>query len=145
MKGYQSVEYKELWGAGNPDIANTFFRAGLIESWGRGTLKIIQDCKEGGLPAPEFRYDLSGFLIEFRQKTERREFKSSGKSSGKILLLIKENGQMTIPEIAEKLSVSTRAIEKQLRNLQLDKRLERIGPAKGGYWKLIGTNENKQS
>jgi ATP-dependent DNA helicase RecG len=28
----------------NPDIATAFFRAGLIEAWGRGTLKIIEEC-----------------------------------------------------------------------------------------------------
>ncbi len=29
----------------NPDIANALFRAGYIESWGRGTIKIINACK----------------------------------------------------------------------------------------------------
>jgi predicted HTH transcriptional regulator len=29
----------------NPDIATAFFRAGLIEAWGRGTLKIIEECR----------------------------------------------------------------------------------------------------
>ncbi len=39
----------------NPDIANTFFRAGFIEAWGRGTLKIIKECKKADLPEPEFK------------------------------------------------------------------------------------------
>ena len=34
----------------NPDIANALFRSGYIESWGRGTLKIIRECKQAGIP-----------------------------------------------------------------------------------------------
>lgn len=33
----------------NLDIANTFFRAGFIESWGRGVEKICRLCKEYGI------------------------------------------------------------------------------------------------
>lgn len=50
------------------DIATAFFRAGLIEAWGRGTLKIVRECKNAGLPAPFFTFDLSGFRIEFKKK-----------------------------------------------------------------------------
>jgi len=47
----------------NPDIANVLFRAGLIESWGRGTLKMIEECLAHNLSEPEFEYDFSGFSI----------------------------------------------------------------------------------
>lgn len=49
----------------NPDIARVLFRAGLIEAWGRGTIKIINECKIAKLPRPIFKYDLSGFILEF--------------------------------------------------------------------------------
>ncbi len=52
----------------NPDIANSFFRAGLIEAWGRGTIKILDECKKAKVATPSFKYDLSGFIIEFRYK-----------------------------------------------------------------------------
>ena len=45
----------------NPDIANTFFRAGEIEAWGRGIERIITACKNDGFSTPEFRYDASGY------------------------------------------------------------------------------------
>ena len=44
----------------NPDIANTFFRAGEIEAWGRGIERIITACKNDGFSTPDFRYDASG-------------------------------------------------------------------------------------
>lgn len=41
----------------NPDGANTFFRAGLIEAWGRGYEKIRDACHETGARAPEVEFD----------------------------------------------------------------------------------------
>lgn len=38
----------------NPNIANTFFRAGLIKSWGRGIDRIVTVCREKGVCTPEF-------------------------------------------------------------------------------------------
>ena len=66
----------------NPDIATTFFRASLIEAWGRGTLKIVRECKEVGLPSPVFAYDLSGFRIEFKKGVEKSSVKRFGKKFG---------------------------------------------------------------
>ncbi len=37
----------------NPLIADVCFKAGYIDTWGRGTLKIYKTCKEAGLPDPE--------------------------------------------------------------------------------------------
>jgi len=39
----------------NPIIANACFFAGYIDTWGRGTLKIINACKEAGLPEPDIK------------------------------------------------------------------------------------------
>ncbi len=39
----------------NPTIANVFFRAGEIETWGRGIERIINGCKDAGCPAPTFQ------------------------------------------------------------------------------------------
>ena len=50
----------------NPDIANTFFRAGEIEAWGRGIERIITACKNDGFSTPEFRYDASGIWTTFK-------------------------------------------------------------------------------
>ena len=49
----------------NPDIANAFFRAGMIESWGRGIDRIMVLCEKNGIPAPKLSYDSSGLWIEF--------------------------------------------------------------------------------
>lgn len=41
--------------------------SGYIEAWGRGTIKIIEKCKEAGLPTPLYYYESSGFWVEFRK------------------------------------------------------------------------------
>ncbi len=51
----------------NPDIANALFRSGYIEAWGRGTIKIIKECKKANIPEPIFSYNLSDISIEFRK------------------------------------------------------------------------------
>jgi predicted HTH transcriptional regulator len=38
----------------NPIIAEVFYRAGLIEKWGRGTNRVIAQCREAGIAPPEF-------------------------------------------------------------------------------------------
>ncbi len=51
----------------NPDIANAFFRAGYVESWGRGTIKIIEQCKQYGLHKIEFENNGKDFWVIFRK------------------------------------------------------------------------------
>jgi ATP-dependent DNA helicase RecG len=49
----------------NPLIANVFYRAGIIERWGTGTLNIIDWCRENGNPEPEWRVDVNSVAIVF--------------------------------------------------------------------------------
>ena len=55
----------------NPDIANTFFRAGEIEAWGRGIERIITACKNDGFSTPDFRYDASGIWQHLSLNTRK--------------------------------------------------------------------------
>ena len=48
----------------NPAIANVFFLAGLIESWGRGIDKIIDESEKFNGITPKFRFD-NGLWVEF--------------------------------------------------------------------------------
>lgn len=49
----------------NPEIANVFFRAGEIESWGRGIETMSTLCKENGNPLPKFKFDGVGLWTIF--------------------------------------------------------------------------------
>jgi len=62
---------------------------------------------------------------------------ASGKTSGKILDAVRQNPQVTIPELSAQIGVTTRSIERNLQKLQDEQRLRRIGPAKGGHWEVL--------
>lgn len=49
----------------NPIIANVFYRAGIIERWGSGTLNIIDWCLENGNPAPAWIEQAGAVYVTF--------------------------------------------------------------------------------
>jgi predicted HTH transcriptional regulator len=51
--------------------------------------------------------------------------------------LMKENAFITIPELAERTSVTERSVERNIQNLQSVGLIKRIGPAKGGHWEVV--------
>lgn len=54
--------------------------------------------------------------------------------SEKILELIKENQNISIPEMAKIIDISEHSIERNIENLKKKELLKRVGPAKDGYW-----------
>lgn len=52
----------------NKLIANAFYVRGLIEKWGSGTNKMIDLCKEDGIPEPEFAERTGGLVVTFKFK-----------------------------------------------------------------------------
>lgn len=56
----------------NPDVANAFFRAGMIEAWGRGIERMRADCVAQGAPEPLLRYEPGGMWVEFANRTVER-------------------------------------------------------------------------
>ena len=82
----------------NPDIANALFRSGYIESWGRGTIKIIRECKLAGIPEPVFSYDSSDISVEFRKDIYNEKYLQSlnlNDRQVKTVLFAKDKGKIT--------------------------------------------------
>ena len=59
------------------------------------------------------------------------------KTSGKILTALKQDGNLTIPELASLIGVTERSIERNIKKLQEQSQLRRVGPAKGGHWEVL--------
>ena len=59
MSPHDSIPY-------NPDMANVFYKAGYIESWGRGIQKICDACASLGAPAPEYSVIGHNIRIKFK-------------------------------------------------------------------------------
>ena len=50
----------------NPDVARVFFRAGLIEAWGRGISEIMEACAGHGIAPPDLRYEATGLTVAYQ-------------------------------------------------------------------------------
>ena len=132
----------------NPWVAKVFYRRGLIETWGRGTLKIAGLMKEAGLAAPTLRVNDDFVTMTFELPADLAQSKSSGtsaqvleksseKSSEKILRHLHETPTMSAKVLAEKLGITSRAVEKQIDHLKKAGIVRRVGPAKGGHWEVV--------
>lgn len=76
----------------------------------------------------------SGQLMEMEQKSS---LKSSLKSSQKILELISASPSITISEIAVRLGMTKRGVDKNIKRLKEQGVIRRVGPDKGGHWEVI--------
>jgi predicted HTH transcriptional regulator len=92
---------------------------------------------ETGLPLPVF--NIADIFTVILQRPE----KSSVKSSERIIIMITEHPKITIPEIAAKMQLSTRAIVKQLAKLKLLRVIQCIGSDKEGYLEIL-KNKSKE-
>lgn len=126
----------------NPDIANALSRSGYIEAWGRGTIKMIQECKKIKLPAPSFNYHNSGFVVEFRKDIYTREILEDKKFSSEqieILLFTKKQGSINNTNVQELCSVSKRTATRYLNELEALGHLTKSGETgKGTSYLLKG-------
>lgn len=111
----------------NPDIANTFFRAGYIESWGRGTIKMINACKAHKIAPPIFSYVPPDFQVELIKHTDKG-LKESGlkEELRKIILYIQENGSISNSEVQTICNVSKATATRYLGDLEAEW-LDKIG------------------
>jgi len=128
----------------NPDIANALFRSGYIESWGRGTIKIIEKCIEAGLPTPIYSYEGSDFWVEFKKDIYHKEYLQSlnlNDRQVKAILYTKENKKLTNSEYQKINNVSKATATRDLTMLVTKhKLLERTGEIGAGTsYKLIGS------
>jgi ATP-dependent DNA helicase RecG len=124
----------------NPDIANSLFRSGYIESWGRGTLKMINECIQFGIPKPKYFYDMSGFWVEFRKDVFDMEYlKTLGLNERQIqaIKFVKENGKITNSEYQANYGVARNTATRDLSEL-VYKGILKSSEAKGAgsYYEL---------
>ena len=135
----------------NPLIANTFFRAGFIEAWGRGIEKICSACEKDGVPQPVYTINPGDIMIEFTAPEDRiirsvtrkvtdgvteKVTDRLDEKSIQILALISEDPAYTSTAIAEKLSISRKTVSQRLKEMKEKDIIERIGSDRKGYWKI---------
>lgn len=131
----------------NKILAPIFKRMGIIEQWGNG-LKLIANelikYPEIGFvwKEPGMGFRVIFFKIHPAEKTveitvEKTVEKTVGKTMEEILDRIKINPNVTLKELQSKTGLSRRGVEWNIAKLKAKGKIERIGPDKGGYWKVI--------
>ena len=126
----------------NPIIANVFYRAGIIERWGSGTNRVIEECKAYGIEPPIFEEKQGWVVVTFRAGigpigSGAMTNKTREKTREKILRAIMAAPAINTAELAVMTGLTTKGIEWNLKKLKTDGLLKRIGPAKGGRWEVI--------
>ena len=123
-------------------LAEAFYLTGDIEKYCSGFKRILNELKQYPTMNLECKEIPNGFLVELsytKQKTITNV--ETGDNVGdnrwsEILILIKQNNQISAKQLAIKLSVSGRTIERDIEKLKKQGKLKRIGNEKNGYWKL---------
>lgn len=144
----------------NPLLANAFFRAGYIESWGRGIEKIRRECHDHGIEPPVYDFGMSGLMLMFHAnpahisgtETEARVGDQVGDRVGdrvggavtdnqqKILNLVRDYPHISASIIAQDIGISVRKTEENIKKLKEKGIVRRIGSARSGHWEVIDTN-----
>ena len=124
----------------NKLIAMTFYYAGLIERWGTGTKRIVDLCKEQGLPEPEFKEEFGGFSVVFWKDIYNEEYlRKLGLSERQIkaVLYVKENGKITNREYQKINNCSRNTASNDLKKLVLKGVLKESGKkGAGSYYEI---------
>jgi len=71
------------------------------------------------------------------EKTSGKRRESVGKASGKILDACRENGAITIPELAALIGITERSVERNIQSLRENGILRRVGGRKEGRWEVV--------
>lgn len=129
----------------NKRIAEAFYKAGFIESWGRGIQQVQKSFQNINLPAPLFEEKFDGTSVVIYRNNELIKLQESTKDSTKeltdrqlvIIELLYQNGTINIPDLAQKTNVTERTIKRDISMLQKNGYIERMNGKKGGYWQVV--------
>ena len=129
----------------NPDIANTFFRAGYVETWGRGIQKICESCKQHGIPEPEYEVLGDDITVKFAAlKIAKMPNRQSGGLSGglddglkkEVLEVLRNKPHITQKDLSGEMDIPLRTIQRIMKKLMEEGIVERKGGRRFGYWMI---------
>ncbi|MEA1926971.1 MAG: ATP-binding protein [Candidatus Auribacterota bacterium] len=123
----------------NTLLAEVFYSAGFIELWGQGTIKIMDNCLEQGLPEPDFNEENGVMTVTFyKDKWGEENLKRLGLNARQIKAVnfIKENGEITNSGYQELTNISERTALRDLEDLLKKELLFKEGEKKGTHYRL---------
>jgi len=142
VKGLTPENFGKISMLRNPGIANLFHRIDYIEKMGTGIERIRLALKKASVPTVQYEFNPYYIKAVFPRLAEGSE-KSSEKSSEKIIELIRNHPEISAAEMAGKLRITARAVEKTLEKLKEKGLVRRVGPDKGGHWEIVKESDNE--
>ena len=143
----------------NPKIAAFLKAYHFVKEFGEGFDRICREQEANGANVPSFRTDEFILKITVPKVAEKvavndervnvnvtekvnatenvTEQKTSQKTSQKIIDLIKEDPYISTTKMAEIIGVDRRNIARNIKKLQEQGAVRRVGPDKGGFWEVI--------
>ncbi len=117
-----------------------FYYAGFIESWGHGTIKIVENCIQQGLPEPDFMEENGVMTVVFyKDKWNEQNFRKLGLNDRQIraVMYVKEKGRITNKEYQELNKISKPMTSIDLKGLVDKKIFEKLGTTGRGTKYII--------
>ncbi|MBQ9187551.1 MAG: putative DNA binding domain-containing protein [Prevotella sp.] len=148
----------------NKNIAYAFFKAGFIESWGRGYKKIREGFEGAGLPMPKIEDIEGGVRVTFQRNnvgklhdettplseglpkglSERlpkglseRLPKGLSKTTISVCVMTYSNRYVSRKEMADSIGISTTSVQKHINKLKALGVLKRVDSARNGHWEFV--------
>ena len=152
MKGHSKIR--------NKLIANIFGQMGLVEAWGSGIRRIISAAGEYGLPVPTVEVFDDMFRVNLYRSVQdnAKGGENSGVKGGddfgdkvrirekaqkltdtqeKILDCIAEDKYISVKKIAERIDISRRTVENNIKRMKESDIVVRHGSPKNGCWEIV--------
>ncbi|MDO4826730.1 MAG: ATP-binding protein [Bacteroidia bacterium] len=145
----------------NRNIANAFYKAGFVESWGRGFKKVAEEFTRAGMPMPVIEENGGGVTAIIQRKAISEVIAERDDDVGVnvgdmsetnvgnvsetnlterqrfILSVIKANPYVTGKAMSETLSVTQRTVERDLAVLQKAGIIRHEGRVNAGIWVIL--------
>ena len=148
----------------NRNIANAMFKAGFIDTWGRGYMKIREGFEAAELPMPRVQNFCGGVEVTVQRTKFMKmmhisdnvtrdvaEDVADGYTERQLLIInaLKKHvaddvADKAVPNtkyLAELLGVNRKTIQRELSQLQAKEVVRWVGSDRSGYWVLTGSTK----
>jgi ATP-dependent DNA helicase RecG len=121
-------------------IAQIFYDLGEIEQYGSGIQRMINACKNHGIPEPSFEEAFGGFLVIFRKDVYTQEYLQQmglNERQIKVITYVKENGKITNKKYQQIANTTKKTASRDLMDLVEKGIFQQIGTTgKGTFYTL---------
>lgn len=131
----------------NPVIAQMFREIGLADELGSGVRKLYKYSKAYCGHDPELiEDDVFRLVLPLSEKTSEKGMADGlverlvdglAQSQREIMGLVQSDPRISKRDMAERIGISTTAVDKNIASLKKKGLLKRVGPDKGGHWKVL--------